>query len=72
MQTFSPVSINCTSTESDEIIEKYVEIMMDIINQKPKGRTLQSRKCSNVFYNKAKKTLYDLTQFHSNKKLAEK
>ena len=71
MQTYSTNSFN-TDTSDEFIIEKYVEVMMDIVNQKPRNRIIQSRKCSNLFYNKAKKTLYDMTEYHASKLIAKK
>ena len=58
---------NHSSPITQETIEKLVGVMMDIINNKKRKQVIRERKCSDCFYNKAKKTLVDMSHFHLNK-----
>ena len=60
MQTFK--TENHGSPLSNDTIEKLVEIMMDIVNKKPKSKVIKDRRCSNYFYNKAKGMLIDMSK----------
>jgi hypothetical protein len=59
MQTFK--TENQTAQISEETIEKLVEVMMDIVNNKKKSHVIKERRCSNYFFNKAKRTLLDVS-----------
>ena len=55
---------NEPSPISEQAIEKLVGVMMDIVNKKKRKQVTRERRCSDYFYNKAKKTLVDLSMFH--------
>jgi len=66
MQTFK--TENQQSPINEDTIEKLVGVMMDIVNKKQRPEVIKERRCSNYFFNKAKRILVDMSS-HNRKKV---